>query len=56
MVVLKIEETDEVGGGLAWTTPALIALADSGSLGPLALSFSFGYGVGTLMYNYYLDY
>jgi len=53
MKVLSDDEVTQVSGGLPWMTPAMLALADTGSLGPLAWSFGIGYGIGTLIYNYY---
>ena len=52
---LSDSETQEVSGSLAWTTPALVALADTGSLGPLAWSFGIGYGIGTLIYKGFIE-
>lgn len=54
MELLADNDINQVNGALAWTTPALIALADSGSLGPLAWSFGIGYGIGTLIYRTFL--
>ncbi|WP_156970563.1 hypothetical protein [Andreprevotia chitinilytica] len=50
---LTMEEVNDVSGGIPWTTPALVALADTGSLGPLVWAFGIGYGIGTLAYNYF---
>lgn len=56
MKMLSTQEVEEVSGGLPWTMPAMAALADTGSLGPLVWSFGIGYGIGTLGYNAWSSY
>jgi hypothetical protein len=53
MEQLNSQEIDFASGGIAWTTPAIVALADSGVVGPLVWSFGVGYAIGTLAYNAY---
>ena len=55
MRTLSCSETRQTGGGILWTTPALVAIADTASLGPLGMAFSAGYGIGTLIYNTWLS-
>jgi hypothetical protein len=50
---LEIQEIEEVSGGLPWTTPAMVALADTASLGPLVWAFGIGYTIGTVAYYSY---
>lgn len=47
-------QSRQAAGGIPWTTPAAIAIADTASFGPLGAAFSIGYGIGTLVYNNYL--
>ena len=51
MYALSNEDTTTASGGIAWSTPALVALADSASLGPLAWSFGIGWLIGTAIYH-----
>ncbi len=55
MQTLSTQQTQQASGGILWTTPALVALADTGSLGPLAFAFSMGFGIGTLIYNNFIS-
>ncbi len=55
MHTLTARQTEQASGGILWTTPALVAIADSAALGPLAFAFSVGYGAGTLIYARYLS-
>jgi len=50
---ISSNEIEIPSGGIAWTTPVAVALADSASLGPLVWAFGFGYAIGTLGYNIY---
>ena len=52
---VSIEQAESASGGLPWSTPALVALADSASLGPLAWSFGLGYVIGTAIYHIAFD-
>lgn len=52
---ISMENAENVSGGIPWSTPALVALADSASLGPLAWSFGFGYLIGTAIYKIAFD-
>ena len=54
MQTLSPQQTEQASGGIAWTTPVAIALADTASLGPLGTAFGFGYGIGTLVYDHFL--
>ena len=53
MKALTMEEVNDVSGGIPWSTPAAVAIADTGSLGPLTWAFGVGYGIGTLISNAY---
>jgi lactobin A/cerein 7B family class IIb bacteriocin len=51
---LTTKEIEEVNGGIPWAAPVLVALADTGSLGPLVFAFSAGYAVGGWAYRHWL--
>lgn len=51
MQTLSPQQTQEASGGILWSTPALVAVADSAALGPLAFAFGAGYAVGTWLYQ-----
>ncbi len=55
MQTLSHSQAEHATGGILWTTPAFVALADTASLGPLGLAFSVGYGAGTFIYNTWLS-
>ena len=51
MQTLSAQQTQQASGGIAWTTPALVAIADTGAFGPLVASFGAGWAIGTWIYN-----
>ena len=55
MIALSHQQTEAASGGLPWGMPALAALADSASLGPLAWSFGLGFAIGTVIYHAAFD-
>ena len=55
MRTLSHVQTEQATGGILWTTPWLVALADSASLGPLGIAFGAGYSVGTFIYNTWIS-
>jgi hypothetical protein len=53
METLDEDQVTEISGGISWGTPALIALADTGSLGPLVWSFAVGFAFGGMIARHY---
>ena len=55
MQTLSSSQADQASGGILWTTPALVALADSGCIGPLGAAFGAGYAIGTYIYQTWMS-
>jgi hypothetical protein len=53
METLNEDQITDVSGGISWTTPAMIALADSGSLGPLVAAAGLGWAIGGMIARFY---
>ena len=55
MQTLSPQQTQQASGGILWSTPALVALADTASFGPLAASFGAGWAIGTYIYANFIS-
>lgn len=55
MQTLSSPQTERAAGGLLWTTPAMVALADSACVGPLGAAFGAGFAIGTFIYQTWLN-
>ena len=48
-------QAEQTAGGMLWSTPALVAIADSGCVGPLGAAFGAGYAIGKYIYQTWLS-
>ena len=55
MQTLSQSQAQQSAGGMLWSTPAMVAIMDSGCFGPLAGAFGAGYVVGTFIYNNFIS-
>lgn len=55
MQTLATSRTDRAAGGILWSTPAMVAILDTASFGPLVGAFGAGYAVGTFIDNNFIS-